>query len=366
MTDTDGVLIDCEYNKDINKFSGIDVDVPTKTSELINDSNFATKNYVDEEIANFDFIKIVTELPETGLVNRTYFVPKQDPVTNDLYDEYMWVDGKWELITTKQIEVDLTNYYNKAEVDNAIAGIGGGHWETVYEGVWNQNKEIHIVGYDEATGYYETQENDLTDFEIGKTIHCICVPEDTLSNINQLLSEEQRSPSSFIKIDETHITLSNITPSSTTDYTKFHIETLGLPKFININTRKLRFIQFGKSRTHLSQRIQLSSEGTYALNLPIYNNYANYWMLSGFQATEFEYIDTLGKIVLSHTESITAILESKKLTYNTSYTSRPLNSAVGIIVNNEKIDRFYENSTGFNAVHTISNGNYIRVERWVE
>lgn len=50
-TDTDGVIIDCEYNKDINKFSGADVDVPTKTSELINDSNFATQDYVDEEIA---------------------------------------------------------------------------------------------------------------------------------------------------------------------------------------------------------------------------------------------------------------------------------------------------------------------------
>lgn len=123
MTDTDGVIINCEYNKDINKFSGVDVDVPTKTSELINDSNFATQDYVDEEIANFDFIKIVTELPATGLVNRTYFVPKEDPNTNDLYDEYMWVDGKWELITTKQIEVDLTNYYNKSEVDDALARV---------------------------------------------------------------------------------------------------------------------------------------------------------------------------------------------------------------------------------------------------
>ena len=51
MTDTEGVIITCEYNKDINTFSGADVRVPTKTSELINDSNFATQDYVDEEIA---------------------------------------------------------------------------------------------------------------------------------------------------------------------------------------------------------------------------------------------------------------------------------------------------------------------------
>lgn len=73
------------------------------------------------EIANFDFIKIVTELPETGLINRTYFVPKSDPTTNDLYDEYMWVDGKWELITTKQIEVDLTGYVKREDVDDALS-----------------------------------------------------------------------------------------------------------------------------------------------------------------------------------------------------------------------------------------------------
>lgn len=120
-TDTNGVLIDCEYNRDINKFSGIAVEVPTKTSELINDSNFATQDYVDEEIANFDFIKIVTKLPETGLVNRTYFVPKQDPATNDLYDEYMWVDGKWELITTKQIEVDLTEYVKHTDINQTYS-----------------------------------------------------------------------------------------------------------------------------------------------------------------------------------------------------------------------------------------------------
>lgn len=81
----------------------------------------ATQDYVDEEIANFDFIKIVTELPETGLVNRTYFVPKQDPATNDLYDEYMWVDGKWELITTKQIEVDLTEYVKHTDIDQSYS-----------------------------------------------------------------------------------------------------------------------------------------------------------------------------------------------------------------------------------------------------
>ena len=114
--------------------------LPTKTSDLENDSNFvsdanyihtdnnftneektklendvATKDYVEQEIATFDFIKIVEALPEQGLPNRTYFVPKTDQQTNDLYDEYMWVNNKWEFVGTRQIEVDLTNYVKNTD-----------------------------------------------------------------------------------------------------------------------------------------------------------------------------------------------------------------------------------------------------------
>lgn len=92
-----------------------------KTADELNlqpKGDYATKDYVEQEIATFDFIKIVTELPETGLVNRTYFVPKTNTETNDLYDEYMWIDDKWELVGTKQIEVDLTEYVKNTDYAN--------------------------------------------------------------------------------------------------------------------------------------------------------------------------------------------------------------------------------------------------------
>lgn len=71
--------------------------------------------YVEGEIANFDFIKIVPQLPEKGLINRTYFVPKTDPESNDLYEEYMWINNKWEMMGTKQIQVDLTAYVKNTD-----------------------------------------------------------------------------------------------------------------------------------------------------------------------------------------------------------------------------------------------------------
>lgn len=94
------------------------IDVPSKTSELTNDSNFATLEQVEEEIATFDFIKVVDVLPETGLENRFYFVPKADSDTQDLFDEFAWINNQWEYIATKRMEVDLTDYATKEELND--------------------------------------------------------------------------------------------------------------------------------------------------------------------------------------------------------------------------------------------------------
>lgn len=68
------------------------------------------KEYTDNEIATFDFIKVVDVLPETGLPNRMYFVAKTNGDINDLFDEYLWVNNSWEYQGTKKVEVDLSDY----------------------------------------------------------------------------------------------------------------------------------------------------------------------------------------------------------------------------------------------------------------
>ncbi len=91
--------------------------------------NFATKQYVDEEIATFDFIKVVDVLPEAGLPNRIYLVPNIYAEEQNLFDEYIWVnkgaadasEWAWEFVASKTVEVDLTNYYKKAEIDALIS-----------------------------------------------------------------------------------------------------------------------------------------------------------------------------------------------------------------------------------------------------
>ncbi len=123
-SDIEGNIVDIEneLSEVGNRF------IPSKTSEIENDSDFVNSDYVQQEIATFDFIKVVESLPTEGLENRVYLVPKADTQSQDLFDEYVWINGKWEWITTKQIEVDLTPYYKKTEtysnteIDNRLSG----------------------------------------------------------------------------------------------------------------------------------------------------------------------------------------------------------------------------------------------------
>ena len=80
------------------------------------------KNYTDEQLAEFDFIKVVTALPEEGLKNKIYLVPKDDTSTPDLFDEYVWYDGKWEFVGTKEFEIDLSDYLKKTTLANRLYG----------------------------------------------------------------------------------------------------------------------------------------------------------------------------------------------------------------------------------------------------
>ena len=64
-------------------------------------------------------ISVVSELPTTDIDTHTlYLVPKTNPESPDVYNEYMYINNAWELIGST--EVNLTNYYTKTEVDTAL------------------------------------------------------------------------------------------------------------------------------------------------------------------------------------------------------------------------------------------------------
>lgn len=69
---------------------------------------------VDTEI----FIIANDGLPDIGIPNKIYLVPRQDEEFNNFYDEFLYKDGKWEQIGS--VKIDLSNYYTKEEVDSLL------------------------------------------------------------------------------------------------------------------------------------------------------------------------------------------------------------------------------------------------------
>ena len=73
--------------------------------------------------------KIVDSLPETGQNNLIYLVPSSKQEEKNVKDEYIWVDGSWELIGSTKI--DLSNYYTKDEVNSTFALKTELAWDTI-------------------------------------------------------------------------------------------------------------------------------------------------------------------------------------------------------------------------------------------
>ena len=127
--------------------------VPTKVSDLQNDSGFITntvnnltnyytksETYTQTEVDNLISqlagldIEVVQTLPTQDISTHTiYLVPKSSAGTQNVYDEYIYTNNAWELIGST--EVDLSNYWTSqsgqtnsliaittAEIDAIIAG----------------------------------------------------------------------------------------------------------------------------------------------------------------------------------------------------------------------------------------------------
>lgn len=83
------------------------------------------KNKVDA-LKSFG-VQVVAYLPETDISEHTiYLMPNNGngTVAGNNYDEFIYVNGEWEVLGFDN-SIDLSNYYNKQEVDAAIANAGG-------------------------------------------------------------------------------------------------------------------------------------------------------------------------------------------------------------------------------------------------
>lgn len=87
----------------------------TKLSQLENDTDFKTESEIQQMIEKASSLKkeVVTSLPQTGKDDVIYLVKDPKGKDNNNYLEYLWIDGKWELIGSTQ--VDLSGYVTQEQ-----------------------------------------------------------------------------------------------------------------------------------------------------------------------------------------------------------------------------------------------------------
>lgn len=95
----------------------VDITVPTKYSELVNDKDLVSTTQVKKLISEARHMKkeIVSTKPSTGEENVIYLVgPKGSG--NNIYEEWLYINGQWEKIGDTDTKVDLSGYLKTNDI----------------------------------------------------------------------------------------------------------------------------------------------------------------------------------------------------------------------------------------------------------
>ena len=79
------------------------------------------KTDIDKKISEIKTLKavVIESLPESGETDTLYLVPNKKEEENNVKDEYMWINDKWELIGSTAI--DLTPYLTRDDASSTYA-----------------------------------------------------------------------------------------------------------------------------------------------------------------------------------------------------------------------------------------------------
>lgn len=90
--------------------------IDESSTDLTAASSKAVREYVKAALADITGFsgEIVESLPETGEANVIYLVPKSNAEGNDIHDEYMWINGAFELLGSTAI--NLSGYLKTTDL----------------------------------------------------------------------------------------------------------------------------------------------------------------------------------------------------------------------------------------------------------
>lgn len=90
------------------------------TSEALTGYTY-NKTEIDNKFKSIDLFSIVEILPEGDEINpnKIYLINNRGESGNT-FTEYIYADGKWEIIGNLSVDTDFTNYYTKGEVESKL------------------------------------------------------------------------------------------------------------------------------------------------------------------------------------------------------------------------------------------------------
>ena len=121
---------DEHLNEEIRQFDGriaiISQDIETlkltKQDKLIAGSGIDITDNVVSCVLDLTLYKIVSELPTEDIdTTKIYLVVESEGTHGNLYKEYIYVDGEWELLGEYKADIDLSPYLTKVEAADTYA-----------------------------------------------------------------------------------------------------------------------------------------------------------------------------------------------------------------------------------------------------
>ena len=145
-------------NKDFVGLNNVTNDAQVKRSEMGAANGVPTldsngKIPVDQ-LGNLDTVvaMVVTQLPTTDIKTNKIYLVKDSTTEGDLYQEYLYVDGKWEKVGTHKYEVDLTDYVRK---EDAVTEVAAGHSNGKSQISYFVNGQENVIDLMKATTEFD-------------------------------------------------------------------------------------------------------------------------------------------------------------------------------------------------------------------
>ena len=145
-------------NKDFVGLNNVTNDAQVKRSEMGAANGVPTldsngKIPVDQ-LGNLDTVvaMVVTQLPTTDIKTNKIYLVKDSTTEGDLYQEYLYIDGKWEKIGTHKYEVDLTDYVRK---EDAVTEVAAGHSNGKSQISYFVNGQEYVIDLMKATTEFD-------------------------------------------------------------------------------------------------------------------------------------------------------------------------------------------------------------------